>query len=268
MPRSRLQNPDLIRTLATLLIACLALSTHSAFARQLPDVAPMGFSVTAWTDPGTNIWGAHVGGYRTVPLPSLLPQTAPGSSIRILMLEAGVQVDHTDVNGRFRVGGLDLDVQRGRKSVLLTIADYDRAGTMDLNARWLRLGFGPGLSHNGPRTKGRIAVHVISGLTTRKLGKSLYASIPNNSTSDTMIEGGLVGRSSLYHAYGWSLDVRAEYMLHNVAGDMRTFMAESELTWNRNKGLRTSLFAHWYGAERNSIQQSEVLLGLRLRFLP
>lgn len=228
----------------------------------------MEFSITAWTDPGTDIWGAHVGGYRAVPLSSLLPQTAPGSSIRVLMLGAGVQVNHTDAIGRFRVGGLDLDVQRGRKSVLLTIADYDRTGTMDLNARWLRLGFGPGLSHNGPRMKGRIAVHPFSGLTTRKLGKSLYASVPSNSTSDTMIEVGLAGRSSLYHAHDWRLDVRAEYVLHSVTGDMRTFMAESEVSWDHSKRLHTSLFAHWYGAERNSIQQSEVLLGLRLRFLP
>ncbi len=268
MPYSNMRRTDLLFPIVGLLVTCLAFTVRGAEGRQLPDVAPMAMSSDVWSDSDDNIWGARIGIHRTVPLGSLLPQTAIGSSIRVLILEGGVQSDDGDLIGRFRIGGLDLDVQRGHKSVLLTIADYDRAGTMDLNATWFRIGFGPGVAHDGPRAKGRFAVHAFSGLVTREFGRSLYASLPKNTRSDTMFEGGLAGRTSLSHVKGWRLDVRAEYAVHSLSGDLRTFKAEPELTWSRGPRAHVSVYTRWYGAERSSVEHHDALFGLKLRFIP
>jgi len=265
MPYQHMRSYPFAIHVTLLLFLGLPLTINVAVARQLPDVAPPVWSANSWTGADDAVQGVRIGVRRTVPLRSLLPQAAPGSHIHVLVLEGGVQSDDGDVIGRFRIGGIDLGVQRGHRSVVLTLADYDRAGTMDLNATWARAGFGPGLSWNGPRRAGRIAVHAFSGLVTRQLGRTLYAPLPGNTTSNTMVEGGLSGRATFSHTAAWRVDARAEYTVHSQKGDLRTFMVEPELTWSPGARMRASVYAQWYGAERSGVEHDNTLIGVRLR---
>jgi len=264
---SKLSRLGLLSVTIGVLLACSDGFTRDAIARQLPHPAPISWTSDAWSVLDDNIQGARIGLRRSVPLHSLLPQTAPGSSAHVLILEGGIQSDDGDTMGRFRVAGMELDMQRGIKSVLFTLVDYDRAGTMDLNATWLRVGFGPGYTAKGHSGTVRTAIHVFSGLATRKLGRSLYPALPDNDQSETLLEGGLAGRSTVVFASRLRVDVRAEYAVHSQSDHLRTFMAQPELSWQPAASANVSVYAQFYGAERSSVTHHDMLFGVRLQIM-
>ncbi len=159
--------------LAILLTPTLAVRAQSTFFPV--DLPAVELSPRVFYLPVSGSYHAELGYIRLASPDELDPGAGGTGRVETLLLSAGVRTtDLTTFDFRWRAGLIDMDLVRTPLSIGLTLFDFNRAGWMDTDFRWVNLRLGPSLLIQTPRFFFSLRAIGSAGLTTVKLGSFLY----------------------------------------------------------------------------------------------
>lgn len=144
------------RTFPILLV--MALITPGSHAQENGLASPVAFNVAIGSD-----WGdqeqVRILGSLDVPLQEWLPQTSPDSRVRLAGVGIAVDTGNDSSDSRFRVGLLDLLLQRAWWSGRVRLIDLNRMGLVEVEDTWVEIGTGPGIHVGG--TAGAFSIRTL-----------------------------------------------------------------------------------------------------------
>jgi hypothetical protein len=127
---------------------------------------------------------ALVGVERSIPVAGLLPQVTSDSYFMVARLVAGARFNDGKTDFRMRLTGLDFEIQKTPWAGGLTLLDYDKTGLTDLNADWIGLRVGPGVSLGSDEVRFVARVTGRASLNSTRFGQSFFPDL-GSAASDT-----------------------------------------------------------------------------------
>jgi len=181
-----------------------------------------------------------IGVARDIPVAGLLPQVTPDSYFRIATVLAGARINGSDADFRYRMTGLDFEIQKSPWAGSFTLIDYDRSGLVDLNADWIGLKAGPGLSFSSEDAHISIRLLARASVNSIRFDEGLFPDLgPRASDTRTGVAYGAGGQVALTASNTFSISGRI---------DREAFSAGSEL-----ENLSIHVRAEWRATSRWTI---------------
>ena len=171
-----------LRITAFLLSGCLSVLLWPSLAKaqffKTPDTPPLleiapTFYHVRHDTAGLALGALHYA--RIVSTTEIDPDERATGRVETMMLSIGFRANHTgSPDLRWRAGLLNLDIIRSPVSVGITLADYNKSGTKDIDARWIDLRIGPSLYLGNTRNGFIVRATGNAGANSLLLGEPFY----------------------------------------------------------------------------------------------
>lgn len=255
------------RLLLFVVVVSTLLVLTNASAQEGPlSVAPMQVvSLARFEDNSNNQF--LIGIERDVPVSGLLPQVTPDSYFLVARLLAGARVNGSDADFRYRITGLDFEIQKSPWVGAFTLIDYDRSGLSDLNADWIGLKAGPGFDVSSEDTYFSVRALARASLNSVRFDESLFPELGTEaSDTKTGLAYGGSGNVSFSASRVFTASGRIDVGAFSAGNELERLSVHVRAEWRTTPRWTIQVTYEYVEATLNNITASRSAPGIGLRY--